>query len=371
MARRALASILAITALIYQFAMLVVRKKRQIRRRRPRKVLRRRRLGAPSKMSVNRSLHPFTLAHVNPFDRKCFDARVPDQSTAPSSAFFLYDTYELPTSTVNAAAFALTPWTGYYGVPGSNNTSTTAWTWTAGFANKQIYSKYTNVATQYTLWRPVASGARLSCPLSPQTVTGYCHVCLYPVTNYGDTTFEFPVNISQMQDCPFYQRFTLAQLIAKPITVINKFSDDSAFRYRDTGDYGTPTTTGTEYHNFGWMAIIIAVTGQPSGSTPLNIENICHGEGQGIVGQLSGDLTSEKFRPSVVAATAEYVADTSPVIEGDNETPSPLLNKVTNFIGKCAADITSPFIINSIGNLMSSKTQPGSNLRLMSKYYIF
>lgn len=349
--------------------MLVVRKKRSSRRKpSSKKRLRSRRIGGVKRASVVKELHPFTLAHVNPFDRRCFDARVPDQSTAPSSAFFLYDTYELATNTVNAACFALTPWTGYFGLPATNNTSTTAWTWSAAFANKQIYSKYTNVAAQYTLWRPVASGARLSCPLSPQTVTGYCHVCLYPVTSYGDTTYEFPLNISQMQDCPFYQRFTLAQLIAKPITVVNKFSDDKAFVYRDTGDYGQATATGTEYHNFGWMAIIVAVTGQPTGTTALNIENITHGEGQAIVGQLSGDLTSEKFRPSVMAGTAEYVADNSPVIDGNNQTPAPVLNQVTEFLGKCAADITSPFIMRTVNNMMSSaRTQPGSNLRLTGK----
>jgi len=346
--------------------MLVVRKKKgNVKRRvKKRSVYKRKALGASLGQKVVKELHPFTLAHVNPFDRNCFEARVPDQSTAPSSAFFLYDTTELTTTLTNATACVCAPWTTKYLVGADNTIGATSWNWFAAFGSTTSYSKLATMQAQYELIRPVAHGVRLSCPLSPQTVTGYTHVCLYPMSNYNDATFQFPTSVSQMQDCPFYQRFTLAQLIANPITLVNKFSDQCAFDYRDPNDSGTATTTGTDYHNFGWMVIVIATTGHPSGSIPLNVENICHMEGQATRGQLSGDLTSERYRPTVMAGTSEYAATASPVQPGSNNTSSSIMSRVFNKLNQCAIEDAVPFLIRGLGNVYSSsRTQPGSNAR--------
>lgn len=346
--------------------MLVVRKKRSYKKKptKRRGGLRSRRLGAPPISKIMKELHPFTLAHVNPFDRNSFEARVPDQSTAPSSPFFMYDTFEVTTVSTNAACVVAAPWTTKYLVEAYNQVGAASWTWYASFAQTNSYSKLSTMQAQYELVRPVAQGVRLSCGLSPQTVTGYTHVCLYPLSNYGDTTWEFPTSVSQMQDCPFYQRFTLAQLIANPVTVVNKYSDQCAFDYRAATDSGTPTATGTEYHNFGWMVIVIAVTGQPSGTTPLNVENICHMEGQAIRGTLSGDLTSERYRPTVMAGTSEYSATSSPVQPGTNETSGGIMSKVFNKLTQCAIEDAVPFIVRGFGNAYgTSRTQPGSNSR--------
>lgn len=349
--------------------MLVVRKKKPAAKKKPttrKKTLVRRKFGAAPAGTIIKSLHSFTLAHVNPFDRKCFDCRVPDQSTAPSSAFFLYDTLEMVSGGVNSVPYIFSPWNTKYAV-GMNTTSPTGWAAPADFVtNLQNYAKLSSMQSQYTLVRPVAHGLRLSCPLSPQTVTGYTHVCLYPISNYGDTTWQVPTSISQMQDCPFYQRFTNAQLIANPITIVNKYSDEAAFRYRDTNDSGTPVLTGTEYRNFGWMMIVVVVTGAPA-ATALAVENIVHMEGQALSGNLSGDLTSEQWRPSVMAATSEYAANVSPVTAGTNETPGPIIAKASRFIQQCAADIVSPFVTKAAMSYITGRygasTQPGSNQR--------
>lgn len=349
--------------------MLVVRKKRTTKRKggyKRRSIRRGTRLGAPPPTAVYKSLHSFTLAHVNPFDRKCFDARVPDQSTAPSSPFYLYDTSDFSIAVGNSNCKIFSPWTTKYTV-GMTYVGPTSWAAPLDFVSSVTnYAKLSSMQSQYTLVRPVAHGVRLSCPLSPQTVTGYTHVCLYPISNYGDTTWQVPTSVSQMQDCPFYQRFTNAQLIANPITIVNKYSDEAAFRYRDVNDSGTGTATGVEYHNFGWMMIVVAVTGAPDGNA-IACENILHMEGQALSGNLSGDLTSEQWRPSVMAATSEYAANVSPVTAGTNETPSPIMAKATKFINQCASDIINPFITKAAISLVSSRfaanTQPGSNQR--------
>nr|UOF76694.1 coat protein [Cressdnaviricota sp.] len=264
-------------------------------------------------------LHPYTLAQVNPFDRNCYDCRIPDANTAPSSPFFAYDELQMDMSTTNAYCVACIPHCQYYAIAATNNVDPSGWTWPAAFGGLNSQSKASSVTAQYTLARTVAHGIRISCGLSPTTVTGYVHVALYSLSDYGQTTWQYPTTIAQMTELPYYRRFTLAELTQGAVTISNKFNDISSRLYRDTSDTGKPTLTGTLYQwSQGWMSILVAVEGAPSGSRALVIESINHMEGQSKFSGLNQDGPAEPYSGPILDGTADYVARKDPVRKGDN-----------------------------------------------------
>lgn len=298
--------------------MALLRRKTTFRRKRKRYGSRRsnRRVSVAKPMV---QLHPYTLAQVNPFDRNCYDCRIPDANTAPSSPFFSYDELAMDMSTTNAYCVACIPHCQYYAIAATNNVDPAGWTWPAAFGGLNSQTKASSVTAQYTLARTVAHGIRISCGLSPTTVTGYVHVALYSLSDYGQTTWQYPTTIAQMTELPYYRRFTLAELTQGAVTISNKFNDVTSRLYRDTSDTGKPTTTGTLYQwSQGWMSILVAVEGAPTGSRALVIECINHMEGQSKFSGLNQDGPAEPYSGPILDATADYVAKKDPVRKGDN-----------------------------------------------------
>jgi len=297
--------------------MVVLRKRSTFRRKRKRYARRStRRVSAPKQMVA---LHPYTLAQVNPFDRNCYDCRIPDANTAPSSPFFAYDELAVDMSTTNAHCIACIPHCQYYAIAATNNVDPSGWTWPAAFGGLQTQVKASSVTTQYTVARTVAHGIRISCGLSPTTVTGYVHVALYTLSDYGQTTWQYPTTIASMTELPYYRRFTLAELTQGAVTISNKFNDVTSRLYRDTSDTGKPVLTGTLYQwSQGWMTILVAIEGAPTGARALVIENINHMEGQSKFSGLNQDGPAEAYSGPILDATADYVAKKDPVRKGDN-----------------------------------------------------
>ena len=84
-----------------------------------------------------------------------------------------------------------------------------------------------------------------------------------------------------MRDLPFYRKVTLASLTQSPLTVVNKFLDQTAFRYSATDELAAGfnnTGRGQFQIAHSWSTIFVAVEGAPSASNALGIEMILHTE---------------------------------------------------------------------------------------------
>jgi len=291
------------------------------RRRRPtyaRKVRYTRNYKKAVRRRTKKQLSTFQIAQLNPFSKKSYNVRVPDASTAPSSSFFTVDSVTFTVSTTNALAYAFEPNCKIYSCCSNSNTST-SWYWPLAFGNANAVAQFSSVASQYTCVRPVAHAVRLTCPLSLQTCTGYAHIALYTSSVNGITTWPFPSSVSAMLNCSFYKRIPLSSLINKPIVYGNKFIGQEAFTYIDPNDSRWvsnvgPATNGLTVPN-GWMTIVIAVEGAPSGSSCLEVENLIHFEGQSKPTALGQDGPAEPCDNINMQSTANVMSQTDPVVE--------------------------------------------------------
>jgi len=274
------------------------------------------------------TLPQFAVAQMDPFDPAARGVRVPDESTAPSSAFKLFDQVGVSGSTggtpvANEMACRLFfPNVQRYSITQSNTSNATnsvAWA-TAWNLNSATPSKRDAVTSNYSVSRPVAHAVRLACPLAPTTVTGFCHIALISIDTFGAagddpqalaTAGKLPTTVADMRELPHYRRVTLASLTQEPMTVVNKFLDTTAFRYTSTeSDELTSNANGQDKGTFhvpnSWMAIVVLVEGhgQAAGSTVLTCENICHFEGQTKTAGLNTDDTAETANPDAFDGTA-------------------------------------------------------------------
>jgi len=289
-----------------------------------------------SRMATPRSITfpQFAVAQIDPFDPAARGVRVPDESTAPSSAFKLYDQSTLFGSTggtpvANEMAVRLYfPNTVRFSKRQSNTSnSTTAVTWGSTWASdSETPSKAAAVTAQYSVARPVAHGVRLSCPLAPTTVTGFCHVALISIDTFGAdgddpsalaSAGKLPTTVSDMRELPHYRRCTLASLTQESMTVVNRFLDTTAFRYISTNsDELTAAAGGQDKGTFhvpsSWMAIVVLVEGhgQAAGTTVLTVEHITHFEGQTKTAGLNSDDSAETANPDVFDSTASAAGKT-------------------------------------------------------------
>jgi len=82
-----------------------------------------------------------------------------------------------------------------------------------------------------------------------------------------------------MQNVPGYKRVPLGRLTAEGLLVVNRPLDVTAQRYIDS-DSPVFATAGTMEFQTGlqWCSIIVAVTGAPTSSTAISVENVLHVE---------------------------------------------------------------------------------------------
>lgn len=222
----------------------------------------------------------FVLAQIDPFDVKCLGAKVPDSNTMPSIANTDTDQLSLaaPSAAGNNVAIALLP-----GYAHSYNVATQAAgavTWTNTFSSRRNYTSIVGAAEAF---RPVAHAIRISSGLSPTSATGFVHIGLDVESRWNDTNFilpDFPLDVNAMTGLAFYKKVTLASLTQSPLTAINKWIDESAFRYQDPREVTQLVASGTgvgqptfQFYN-NWATIIIMIEGAPTGAAPLSIEHL-------------------------------------------------------------------------------------------------
>lgn len=303
------------------------------RRRRPsyrrrsrysRPVRRRRRTVMRKKPTISR----FALAQANPFHADANGAKIPDSNSVPSCAFQLTDTITLTSHSMGTNAIAFRHTAAGAVVTTASIPSTSTWTWAADFGGVQDNSKLTSVVSNFNVIRTVAQGFRITCPRSPQTITGNCHVCIYTPSFYNKTTWDLPTSIDQMSQQSTYKRFPLATICAKACTVINRSIDFSSEKYFDPSSdcaaNANSTASGTTpsiiqqgdlvFQTSGWGVVIIAFDGATTNtSNIIAIESITHMEGVPKTGGLATATPAASYNPSEIGAVSRAVNDSDAI----------------------------------------------------------
>ena len=222
----------------------------------------------------------FALAQIDPFDPKCQGAKVPDSNTIPSIANVDQDQVTL-SSGASGSLFGIAFAPQYrdsYITTGTGASPTWGGSW-------QSRRNFSNVLGNIEGIRPVAHAVRLSSQLAPTTTTGFVHLGIAVESRRNNTLVsnpapDFPLSVNEMTGLPHYKRITLASLTQSPITAINKWIDETAFRYDDpasiTSWIADTQTTNTSALNFNqsWGYIVVMVEGAPASSSILSFEHI-------------------------------------------------------------------------------------------------
>lgn len=227
----------------------------------------------------------FAMAQIDPFDTQTQGAKVPDSNTIPSLANVDQDQVTMQ-STATAAdlnAIAFFPAYRYATLRAGISAGSVNWSINAPASRRN----YSTVSNQIEGIRPVAHAIRMSSSVAPTTATGFVHVGIAVESRVGgiaNAVPDLPTTVNEMTGLPHYRRFTLASLTQSPITVINKWIDESAFRYDDPDSLpvylaegeGLPTNT----FNFGssWGTLVVLVEGAEISKNILSFEHILHSE---------------------------------------------------------------------------------------------
>jgi len=211
-------------------------RRRSVRKRtysRPKRTMSRSNRGAagrcvcPGEMSDGAK---FALAQLDPFHPAVSGAKIPDSNVQPSISTTDIEQVNIVSSAtltdLNGAAFRPNwTWATQNATPGA------AVTWGVAYVTNSVNrTKRPGYNQAIELTRPVAHAIRLSSSLSPTTASGFVHVAISTETNFGAVTWQYPSTIAEISGCQFYKRVTLASLTQSPLTVINKWIDDTGDR---------------------------------------------------------------------------------------------------------------------------------------------
>lgn len=282
----------------------------------------RRRAPARRRRRSSPRLSKFMLGQIDPFDDRVQGAKIPDSNTMPSSTTVVNDETYLGTgATATFAAAAFQPQLQNYVYFSSNAGS--AFTWGAE-GSGGTSSRAGAVASNYQLGRVCSHGIRLSCPLAPTSVVGFCHIAVYPndfVTTSG--TLKLPTNFAQLNQASFYKRYTLAALTQEPLVVVNKILDCSGQIYRDVNVYDTAITGNADasrFHTSGWGTIVVALEGVPVSTTnALAIESIFHMEVTPLASGVDTASPAAPFVPSQLQAASNIARVTDATMFEDKK----------------------------------------------------
>lgn len=226
----------------------------------------------------------FAFAQLDPFEPKCLGAKIPDSNTIPSIVQSDTDQVAIaaPPSAGLLVAMAFNPTynsatleAGQLGTPDPTQIQ-----WTGTFKTRR---NFTTVVNSIEAFRPVAHALRLSCALSPTTATGFVHIGLVVESRRNELNVavpDYPRTVNEMTGLSLYKRVTLASLTQSPITLINKWIDDTGFRYEDPdipySFIASTATASTINFNFNssWGTLVVMVEGAPTTSSPISVEHL-------------------------------------------------------------------------------------------------
>jgi len=293
----------------------------------------------------------FVMIQADPFEPKYFGAKIPDSSTIPSIPTPLQYNQTLQTLITSQPAWAAA-WAFY---PAVQNNFITAlglnasqWSFAAGSATVQSAPQVTSFQSQFEAFRPTAHAIRLTCPFAPTTTTGFVHIAIATETNItaptvsGQHYTQLAESFSSMSGYTFYKRVTLASLTQSPITLINKWTDETAFRYQSPLAAEASVNGGiNQFHiPFSWGTLLIAVEGVSTSTTPaviapLTAEVILHSECIPDKNSTLIGSTAAAYSSSTLNAVSQAVAatDFSHTEEQQDRTISNYVSEVANAAG--------------------------------------
>lgn len=281
---------------------------------------RRRRRRTGKKMKAKPKISRFALAQANPFHSDAYGAKIPDANSVPSCAFQTSNTLPLNTGGTATQARAFRTALINEHVTTASSASAGTWTWSAAFAGGSDNAKAASIASNFNVVRVVAQGVRLTCPLSPNTVTGNVHVCVYTPSYFNKTTWDFPVSVDEMSQQPTYKRFPIATICSKACTIINRTVDFSSERYFDPTSDVAATGTDLSFQTSGWGVILVAVDGAPaSTNNVIMAEMVTHFEGVPKTGGLATATPAANYSPSEIGRVSQAVndADAIPITDAN------------------------------------------------------
>lgn len=261
--------------------------------------------------SVSKTIRkiPFLMAQIDPFLPSVRGVKVPDANTMESGTVQIQDEYTCNTVATEVNGWLFNPAITSFAVPGTSAPG--AWTWPITYGGGSDCATKAQFQAAYTATRCVAHAIRLSCLLAPTTVTGFVHVAVYAPATFSATTWPFPTTIAAMRDLPHYRKVTLASLTQNPLTIVNKFLDQTAFRYIDSmetnGGYNQSNRNSFQVTH-SWASIIVAIEGAPTASS-LGVEVIQHHETLARAGTSNGSSPAAPPQQTVMTAAANIAAD--------------------------------------------------------------
>lgn len=251
----------------------------------------------------------FALAQIEPFNVKSNGAKIPDSNTMPSIATSDVEVVSVVTTAGSISCVAFRPgytWASVVSTPGVG-----AVTWPATYGGGIDRNNRTNFLAQVELTRPVAHAIKLVSSLAPTTTTGFVHIGISNECTYPATSWSYPTTIAEMSGLQHYQRVTLASLTQTPYICINKWLDDTGFRYRSPGGtYVEGTGQATFQTDQGWGVLVIMLEGAPTSSAALSVEHLLLTEN---IPQKTGvfhGTQAASDSPSTMAATSAMTANT-------------------------------------------------------------
>lgn len=313
--------------------------RRPVRRRR---TYRRRSVRAPRRRTYVRRMNPvcncpkemgpgdkFVLTQSDPFDPRYFGSKIPDSATIPSIStpiqYNLALTSDVAASPNFAHAWAFFP-NLYRASYRAIGTSVNQFSWSPAAAQVTDAPQAAGFSQQFEAYRPTAHAIRISCPFAPTTTTGFVHIAIavettFPSANVtGSAVSSLAPDIASMSNYTFYKRVTLASLTQSPITLINKWTDETAFRYQSPNSYNSDNAGSGGYNTFhipnSWGILMVAVEGVSTVTTigqtitPLQAEVVLQTENiPNRTGTLIGSVAAP-YSPSELSTVSQAVANT-------------------------------------------------------------
>lgn len=324
------------------------------RRAAPRRVSRKKR-ATPAKRHVctcSSELDPgekFLLGQADPFEPKVIGAKIPDSNTVPSVAV---PTTQLSTPNLTSGAgvvdcVAFLPWLTNSIIDATSGVG--AWTWPAAYTGAGVgdWNNASAFRTSFELGRPVAHGIRLSSSVAPTSATGFIHIAVAYESFNASATWPFATTIAAMSGYSWYKRVTLASLTQTPLTIVNKYVDETAFRYSGADTGGTESALPMEFHvPFGWGAILIACEGIPS-TSPVQAEMILHAEAIPKNSSVIQGNSAAAYSPAIIGASAQMTSNTDFTHTEDNQQEH-LATALGNAAVQGLADAGSALLNNAI-----------------------
>lgn len=294
-----------------------VRKRAPARRRAytRRRTYRRRRAAPKSNTEVTPATK-FAIAQLDPFEPQALGAKVPDSNTIPSIANADTDIVAVPAPSTAGYLTGLGFNPSYQTAVMAPAQGATSLDWTA--TTYATRSKASQFVASIEAYRPVAHALRLTSPLAPTSCTGFVHIGIDVESRYRATNFSAPDyagSVSDMAGLPYYKRVTLASLTQSPLTVVNKWIDESAFRYDDPRStysfLSSASTPQTQTFNLqqSWGSIIVIVEGAPTGSSPLSVEHLLMTECQPQKSAFILGTQAAPYSPGLMSATSTMVSE--------------------------------------------------------------